>query len=156
MFQARWNPNVRMIMPVEGVDIVDKTRIRECIEISRLRRDWLRSSIETLSYMLRTYDRGIHARKVRKVLETICNSFERHLSETLKKCKLQFLTFTFASYMPEDSPRQAYSLELYKLDKWFKHYRKDWYFTFVKGRVEKEERRLMYQKVQSQRYWTKI
>lgn len=65
------------------------------------------------------------------------------------------MKFTFAPYIPEDTPKYTYSLELYQFDKWIKIYKRDWLFTYTSEK-DTMERRFKYPKDQSQRYWNKF
>lgn len=150
---TRWNPSARLMMPVDGVDEVDLSRVRDCIELGILRRDWLRDSSDTLTYMLRTYNDGIHSRKMRKLFAQLCSDFEGHLTRTLKKWKNKLLTYTFGMYLPEDTPKYSYTLELYKSNFPMKRHKKDFYFTISTIKTT-ATRMFKFPKDQSQRYWT--
>lgn len=143
-------------MPTAGVSQLDQSRVRDCIEFSRLRSGGLRGSIETLSYMLRNYYRGARVEEISEQLLSACETTYLHMIKTLKQLKSRFLACTFASYLPRNFTKFPFSLELYSFaDGWLKFNKKDYYFTRGKH-ICGDGRKTKFHRDQSQRYWTQL
>lgn len=87
-------------MPVDGIWKVDGKRIGECLEICKLRRDWLKRSKNRLRQVLKSTYFGVLSARTRIVLIRACDIVSILLKSTLKKWKAKYLNFTFMQYLP--------------------------------------------------------